>query len=188
MITRRHRSLTSSPKVLDSFLGISFSATETTPRSPDSHRARLPVSVPPSAPSAGIVHFILKKIVAQFFSADSREIQAQPNSLHNHLSVSADRGDALESQFKAEQEQTRQLRQELLTVRSALKQMDELQSDLDVERETGRLLVQFLEDAEREARKVPVLEQLMRQRDDAWNTVDKYLAGEEPIARKQETP
>ena len=188
MITKRHRSLTATPKVLDSFLGLSLGATKTPCPSPDSQRARLPVSVPPSSPSAGIVHFILKKFVALFLSADSREIQAQSNSLHNHLSVSAERGDALESQFKAEQERSRQLRQELLAVRSALKQMDELQSDLAVERETGRLLVQFLEDAEREARKVPVLEQLLQQRDDAGSTVGKNLTGEQAIAQRQETP
>ena len=167
MITKRHRSLTSAPKVLDSFLGISFGAMGTPPQSPDSHRARLPVSASPSSPSRGIVCSTLKKFVAQFFSADVREAQAQPNSLHNHLSIQVERSDTPESLLKTEQERTRQLRQELLTVRSALKQIDELQSDLAVERETGRLLVQFLEDAEREARKVPVLEQLLRQRDDA---------------------
>jgi len=52
------------------------------------------------------------------------------------------------------------LTQELLTARSALKQMEELQAELEVERETGKLLVQFLEEAERAAPKVPVHEQL----------------------------
>ena len=188
MMTKKHRSLTSAPKVLDSFLGLSLGSTETPSQSPDSHSTRLPASVPPSSPSAGIVRFALKKLAAQFRSADSREIRAQPNNLHNHLSVSAERSDTLEFQLKTERERTRQLRQELLTVRSALKQIDELQSDLTVERETGRLLVQFLEDTEREARKVPVLEQLLRQRDDAGSTVDKNLTGEQPIAQRQETP
>ena len=171
MRTRRHRSLTAAPKVLNSFLGLSFGATETSRQSPDSQRTRLPLSVPPSLPLAGIVHFSLKKFVAQLLSADSREVLAQPNGLHDHLSIHAERGGALESLLKTERERTRQLTQELLTARSALKQMDELQSDLEVERETGRLLVQFLEDAEREARKVPVLEQSLRERDDAGSTV-----------------
>jgi len=116
--------------------------------------------------------------VAVFLSADSQEIQAQPNGLHNHPAIRIERSDPSESLLKAEQERTRQLKQELLTVRSALKQMDELQSELAVERETGRQLVKFLEEAEREARKVPVLEQLLRQRDNTENTVGKYLAGE----------
>lgn len=188
MITRKHRSLTAAPKVLNSLLGLSFGATETPRQSPDSHRTRLPVSVPPSPPSAGVVHFSLKKFVAQLLSADSREVLARPNGLHNHLSIPAERDGALESLLKTEQERTRQLTQELLTARSALKQVEELQSDLEVERETGKLLVQFLEDAEREARKVPVLEQLLRQRDDAGSTVGNTLAGEQPIAQREETP
>ena len=113
----------------------------------------------------------MKKFVSSFLSADSHEIQAQSNRLHNHSAIQAERSDSPESLLKAEQERTRQLKQELLTARSALKQMDELQSELAVERETGKQLVKFLEEAEREARKVPVLEQLLRQRDDAENTV-----------------
>jgi len=54
-----------------------------------------------------------------------------------------------------------------LTVLSALKQMNALQAELAVERETGKQLVKFLEEAEQEARKVPILEQLLRQRIDA---------------------
>ncbi len=78
-----------------------------------------------------------------------------------------------ESLLKAEQERTKQLRQELLTARSALKQMNDLQTELAVERETGQQLVQFLEEAEKEARKVPLLERLLRQQVNADNTVDK---------------
>lgn len=162
MKTRRHRSLTATPTVLNNFLGVSFGATET-PRQPsDSHRTRLPVPVPPPPPSAGIVHFSLKQFLVQLLAADRREVRAQPNGLHNHLSIHPEGGGALESQLKTERERTRQLTQELLTARSALKQMEELQADLEVERETGRLLVQFLEDAERDARKVSVHEQLLR--------------------------
>ena len=171
MRTRKHRSLTAAPKVLDSFLGLSFGPTETPRQSPDSLRTILTVSAPPSPPSAGIARFSLKKFVAQLLSADSRDVREQLNGLRNNLSIHAEGGGALESLLKTERERTQQLTQELLTARSALKQMDELQSDLEVERETGRLLVQFLEDAERKARKVPVLEQLLWQRDGAGNTV-----------------
>ncbi|HKP00718.1 MAG TPA: hypothetical protein VJU02_03705 [Nitrospiraceae bacterium] len=59
------------------------------------------------------------------------------------------------------------MKQELLTIRSALKQMNDLQAELAVERESGKQLVKFLEEAEQEARKVPILEQLLRQRIDA---------------------
>jgi DNA repair exonuclease SbcCD ATPase subunit len=130
----------------------------------------------------------MKKLAAPFLSADSQEIQAQPNSLHNHPAIQVERSDSPDSLLKAEQERTRQLKQELLTVRSALKQMDELQSELAVERETGKQLVKFLEEAEREARKVPVLEQLLSQQDNAEHTVLAYLARKEPIAQQPGTP
>lgn len=188
MITKRHRSLTSTPKMLDSFLGVSFGTTGTPPQPPDSHRARLPVSASPSSTSGGIVRSALKKFVAQFISANSQGVQAQPNNLHNPLSIQAEGSDTPESLLKAEQERTRQLRQELLTARSALKQMDQLQSELAVERETGQQLVQFLESADREARKVPFLEQLLKQRGDAENTAGKHLTGDQPTAQRQETP
>lgn len=80
------------------------------------------------------------------------------------------------------------MRQELLTVRSALKQMDDIQAELAVERETGKQLVKFLEDAEQEARKVPILEQLLKQGDDVENTAGNYLADGQPIAQRPETP
>ena len=162
MKTRRHRSLTATPTVLNNFLGLSFGAAETPCQPPDSHRIRPPVLVPPPPPSAGLVHFSLKKFLVQLLAADNREVRAQPNGLHNHLSIHPEGGGALESQLKTERERTRQLTQELLTARSALRQMEELRADLEVEREAGKLLVQFLEDAERAARKVPIHEQLSR--------------------------
>jgi hypothetical protein len=145
--------------MLDSFLGVSFGTTGTPPHFPDSHGAR------PSAPSPGFLRSALKKFVAQFSSEDRPKVQAPPNSLHNHLPTPLEQGDTPESLLKTEQERTRLLRQELLTVRSALKQMDDLQTELAVEREAGKQLVKFLEEAEREARKVPILEQLLRQRE-----------------------
>jgi hypothetical protein len=158
MKTRRHRSLTATPTVLNNFLGTSLGTPETPRQPPDWHRTGMPVVVPPPPPSAGIVHFSLKKFLVRLFAAGSREVRAQPNGLHDHFSTHAEGSGALESQLKTERERTRQLTQELLTARSALKQMEELQADLEVERETGRQLVQFLEDAERDARKAPAHE------------------------------
>lgn len=80
------------------------------------------------------------------------------------------------------------MKQELLTVRSALKQMNDLQAELAVERETGKQLVKFLEEAEQEARKVPILEQLLQQRAGLEDSVDKYLAGEQPFTQRPERP
>lgn len=174
--------------MLDSFLGVSFGATGTPPQSPDLHGARPSASVSPPSPSSGIFRSALKKFVAQFFSADSQDVQAQQNSLYNHLAIPPERSDTPESLLKAEQERTRQLRQELLTVRSALKQMDDIQAELAVERETGKQLVKFLEDAEQEARKVPILQQLLKQGDDVENTAGNYLADGQPIAQRPETP
>ena len=172
--------------MLDSFLGVSFGATGTLPQSTDSHRARLPASASPSSPLGGNVRFSLKKFVAQFFSPDNQEAQAQPNSQHHHPLVQPEESDTPESLLKIEQERTRQLRQELQTVRSALKQMDQLQSELAVERETGKQLVQFLETAEKEARKVPVLEQLLKQRDAATHTAGKHIDDEQPNTQRQD--
>jgi hypothetical protein len=160
MKTRRHQSLAATPTVLNNFLGLSFGTTETRRQPPDSQRTRLPARVPPPPPSGGIVQFSLKNFLVQLLATDSREVRAQPNSLHNHLSIHAEGGGALEFELKTERERTRQLTQELLAARSALKQMEELQAELEVERETGKLLVQFLEEAERAAPKVPVHEQL----------------------------
>lgn len=80
------------------------------------------------------------------------------------------------------------MKQELLTVRSALKQMNDLQAELAVERETGKQLVKFLEEAEQEARKVPILEQLLQQRAGLEDSVDKDLAGEQPFTQRPEIP
>ena len=183
MITKRHRSLISTPTMLNSFLGVSFGATGTPPHSSEIHRARLSASTAPSSSQSGIVRSALKKFFAQFFSGDSQDIQPQPNSLHNYLSIQPESSDTAESLLKAEQERTRQLRQELLTVRTALKQIDDLQSELAVERETGKQLVKFLEETERVARKVPVLEELLRQRDSAGRT-----AGNIPTPQNPEIP
>ena len=181
MKTRRHRSLTATPTVLNNFLGLSFGATATLRRPPDSPRTRLPVLVPLPPATVGIVRFSLKKFVVQLvqrLAADHREVRAQPNGLHTHRSTHTEGSGALDSQLKAERERTRQLMQELLTARSALKQMEEIRADLEVERETGRLLVQFLEDAERVARKVPAHAQLLRSQNDPGRTVGSTPAGE----------
>lgn len=135
-----------------------------------------------------MVRSALKKFVAQLFSADRQEIQAQPDSPTSHLATQPERSDAPESLLKAEQERTRQLTQELLTVRSALKQMNDLQVELAVERESGKQLVKFLEEAEQEARKVPILEQLLRQRAGLEDSIDRYLAGEQPFTQRPEMP
>ena len=175
--------------MLDSFLGLSFGSTGPSPQFADSHRSGLSPSVSPSSHSPGIVRSALKRFVTQFFSADGQEIQAQPNNFPSHLAIQPERRDEYESEslLQAEQERTRQLTQELLTVRSALKQMNDLQADLAVERETGKQLVKFLEEAEQEARKVPVLEQLLRQRIDTDSTIGKYEACNLPITRHTET-
>lgn len=158
--------------MLDSFLGVSFGTTGTLSQPPDSHRTGLPASTPPPSPSSGTVRSALKKFVAQLFSADNPESQAQTNS-PQQPSVQAEQSDTTESLLKAEQERTKQLRQELLTARSALKRLGDLQTELAVERETGQQLVQFLEEAEKEARKVPLLERLLKQQFDADNTSGK---------------
>lgn len=101
----------------------------------------------------------------------------------NHLSIDAQRISALESELKLERARARALEQEIQVTRMALKQTNELRAELDVERETGRTLVQYLERAESEARKVPVLERLLRQREDA-KTDRQQTVGNQSRARR----
>jgi len=176
MIIRRHRSLTSTPKMLDSFLGVSFGSTCPPIQSRDSHGARQ------------TVRSALKKFVALLFSGDRQEAMPQDTFPPLHPVIQPEPTNMSESLLKAEQEGTSLLRQELLTARAALKQMDDLQAELAVERETGKQLVNFLEAAEQEARKVPILEQLLRQQDDIANTTATYPSGEYPIMQRPETP
>ena len=127
----------------------------------------MPSIVVSKAPDhATLDHFTFKHFFAQILLLFSgRTTRFSQNLQVNELAVQAEKINALESSLKTERERIRELTQELTIVRSVQRQLNELQTELNVERETGKLLVQFLEDAERKAERVPVLEELLRQRD-----------------------
>jgi hypothetical protein len=66
----------------------------------------------------------------------------------------------LESLLREERHRTHELTEELISARSTLEQLGEVQAELCVERETGRQLVQFLEEAERESAELHALKTL----------------------------
>jgi hypothetical protein len=105
--------------------------------------------------SAGVWQFSLKKSLASLFAPFNGVGDMRNRGLEQpHASQQTERIRTLESLLKAERERIRQLSRELLSARATLKQLSEVQAELDVERETGRQLVQFLEAAERESAKL----------------------------------
>lgn len=165
MIVKKHRSVSATPKVLDNFWGISLGSNWNTAQSSDAQGTTPPISVTKSPDSGVIDRFTIKHFVTQFLLLFNSRATRPPHShQENDLAIHAQKINALASSLKIERERIRQLTQELTIARSALMQMNELQAELNVERETGRLLVQFLEDAERKAKRVPVLEELLRKR------------------------
>ena len=80
------------------------------------------------------------------------------------MTTQAERIHTLELLLREERERTHELTQELLNARSTLEQLGEVQADLCVERETGRQLVQFLEEAERESAELHALKTLATQK------------------------
>jgi hypothetical protein len=105
-----------------------------------------------STVSAGVWQFSLKKSLARLFApfngvGDTRNRGPE----QHHASKQTERIRTLESLLNAERERILQLSRELMSARTTLKRLSEVQAELDVERETGRQLVQFLEAAERES-------------------------------------
>ncbi|WP_455388957.1 hypothetical protein [Petrachloros mirabilis] len=94
--------------------------------------------------------FSLKTILAQFgllyptAQRPRHELRAEQDSkgrLEGRIQ-------ALESLLKAEQAHSRIQREELAKLRFQVKRLEELQTDLTIERESGKLLVQWLQEAE----------------------------------------
>ena len=94
--------------------------------------------------------FSLKTILIQF--GVLRPTEQRPR--HEFRSEQAPKGrlegriQALESLLKAEQAHSRIQREELDKLRSQVKRLEELQTDLTIERESANLLVQWLQEAE----------------------------------------
>ena len=81
---------------------------------------------------------------------DSKPPKPESPALPNPTAILEKRVQILESLLKAEHARCQKQVEELDILRSQLKSIDELQADLVIERETGRQLVQWLEEAEQQ--------------------------------------
>jgi hypothetical protein len=167
MIAKRYQSLTAPPMVLDNFLGISFDTSK-----PVGRRVSVPQPGTRPQPHTSTVpqQAVSETGAAQSPPADHRKAEARPSDSRDDRSVRDKQMSDLETLLTREREQNRRLTQELLNARSALKRADEVQAELAVEQEAGKLLVQFLEEAEQEARKVSVLEARLQEREKPGQT------------------
>jgi hypothetical protein len=111
-----------------------------------------------STVSAGVWQFSLKRSLARLFTPFNG-VGGMPNQgpEQHHATKQSERIRTLESLLKAERERTHKLSKELMSARSTLKQLSDVRAELDVERETGKQLVQFLEAAERESAELRAL-------------------------------
>ena len=102
--------------------------------------------------SARPAPFSLKTIVARLglFREDSKPPMPKSPSLQNPTATLEKRVEILESLLKTEHARCQKQVEELAILRSQIKPIDELQADLVIEREAGRQLVQWLQEAEQQ--------------------------------------
>jgi hypothetical protein len=96
--------------------------------------------------------FSLKTIVARLglFREDSKPPMPKSPSVQNPTATLEKRVEILESLLKTEHARCQKQVEELTILRSQMKPIDELQADLVIEREAGRQLVQWLQEAEQQ--------------------------------------
>jgi len=96
--------------------------------------------------------FSLKTIVARLglLREDSKPPMPKSPLLQNPTATLKKRVEALESLLKTEHARCQKQAEELAIIRSQIKPIDELQADLVIEREAGRQLVQWLQEAEQQ--------------------------------------
>jgi hypothetical protein len=92
----------------------------------------------------------LKSIVTRLglLREDGKPPMVKSPPLPNPTAILEKRAQTLESLLKEEQARCQKQAEELALLRSQLRPIDELQADLVVEREAGRQLVQWLQEAE----------------------------------------
>ncbi len=102
--------------------------------------------------SARPAPFSLKTIVARLglFREDSKPPRPKSLSLQNPTATLEKRVEILESLLKTEHDRCQKQVEELAILRSQIKPIDQLQADLVIEREAGRQLVQWLQEAEQQ--------------------------------------
>jgi len=155
----RHDSASEMPGFLTSRLGLP--PDDVREPSSDLHRLQSRTPGPETTASADVCRYSLKKALARLF-APLNGCGVTPNQRpgQDHMTRQAERILTLESLLREERHRTHELTEELISARSTLEQLGEVQAELCVERETGRQLVQFLEEAERESAELHALKTL----------------------------
>jgi len=155
----RHYSASELPGHLTSRLGLPHD--DVREPSPDLHQLQSRAPVPETTVSADVCRYFLKKALARLFAPlNGCEVTPNQRPEQDHTTRQAEQIRTLESLLREERDRTHELTEELMSARSTLMQLGEVQAELCVERETGRQLVQFLEAAERESAELHALKTL----------------------------
>jgi hypothetical protein len=155
----RHHSASEMPGFLTSRLGLP--PDDVREPSPDLHRLHSRTPGPKTTVSTDVCHYFLKKAWARLFAPlNGCEVMPNQRPEQDHTPRQAEQIRILESLLREERDRTHELTEELMSARSTLEQLGEVQAELCVERETGRQLVQFLEEAERESAELHALKTL----------------------------
>lgn len=116
------------------------------------HEAKRPAAGGRSSAKPETSPFSLKTIVTRLglLRKDSKPPMPESPPLPNPTAILEKRVEILESLLKMGHARCQKQAEELTVLRSQLKPIDELQADLVIEREAGRQLVQWLQEAEQQ--------------------------------------
>ena len=140
------------PEFLNYSLDVLFGPESNGNCAKSSHEAKRLAAGGRSSARPELSPFSLKTIVARLglFREDSKPPMPKSPSLQNPTATLEKRVEILESLLKTEHARCQKQVEELAILRSQIKPIDELQADLVIEREAGRQLVQWLQEAEQQ--------------------------------------
>lgn len=140
------------PEFLNYSLDVLFGPESNGNCAKSSHEAKRLAAGGRSSARPELSPFSLKTIVARLglIREDSKPPMPKSPSLQNPTATLEKRVEILESLLKTEHARCQKQVEELAILRSQMKPIDELQADLVIEREAGRQLVQWLQEAEQQ--------------------------------------
>lgn len=140
------------PEFLNHSLDVMFGPQSNGNCAKSPHEAKRPAAGGRSSARPEPLPFSLKTIVTRLglLREDRKTPMPELPTLPNPTAILEKRVQILESLLKAEHARCQKQAEELAILRSQLKSIDELQADLVIERETGRQLVQWLQEAEQQ--------------------------------------
>jgi hypothetical protein len=140
------------PEFLSHSLDVMFGTQSNGNCAKSPHEAKRPAAGGRSSARPEPSPFSLKSIVIRLglLREDSKPPMPESPALPNPTAILEKRVQILESLLKEEHARCQKQVEELAILRSQLKSIDELQADLVIERETGRQLVQWLQEAEQQ--------------------------------------